>query len=358
MQETDTIFHRWYAAHRAGQRSVLATIVATEGSSYRKPGARMLISEDGQMVGAVSGGCVEQAVARQARQVFASAQPEIMAYDGRYRLGCNGTLYIFLELVQPLEPESLWQSYQSTYEGRRSFTIATTYRGAVSEQGSILVFPSSAVYSLNGQLMSSRGRDVALSFMAQPVAPQPASVDQVFVERIHPSPQLFIIGSEQDAIALAQLSTSLGWSVKLMTHPLHPLTVRGLDTVNAEPETLLDQLTVDEQTAIVLMTHSYSRDLGYLLALCELKALTYLGILGPQQRRDSLLSEVLERTRTLPSWLDETLYAPAGIDLGAELPAEVALSILAEIKAVFAHRPVSSLRNKRVAIHASSTPPV
>ncbi len=357
MQETDQIFHRWYAAHRAGQRSVLATIVATEGSSYRKPGARMLITEDGPMVGAVSGGCVEQAVARQARQVFASGKPEMMAYDGRYRLGCNGTLYIFLELVQPLEPESLWQSYQATYQNRRSFTIATTYRGAIEEQGSCLVFSPAAMYSLNGRPMSPQGRDAVPLLISQPNAPQSASSDEVFVERIHPAPQLFIIGSEQDAIALAQLATPLGWSVRLLTHPHNPLRVSGLTTVSADPETLLDQLTVDEQTAIVLMTHSYSRDLAYLLALCPLKALTYLGLLGPQERRDSLLSEVLERSGTLPSWLDENLYAPAGIDLGAELPAEVALSIVAEIKAVFAQRPVASLRNKRMAIHASSTPP-
>ena len=278
----------------------------------------------------------------------------VMEYDGRYRLGCNGTLFIFLEPVQPLTAELLWQSYQHAYQHRHSFTIATTYRGPISSQGSRLVFSQQNFYCLSGQTMSSESRQEANEKSLLPTE-RDSRIPQVFVQTITAAPRLYVIGSEQDAIALAQMATLLGWHVILVTHPRHPVDAQGLLIKSVAPEHLSPHLTSDERTAIVLMTHSYSRDLAYLTSLFRLETPAYLGLIGPQQRRENLLSEVSDRTGELPAWLDERLYAPAGIDLGAELPAEIALSVLAEIKAVLAGRAVSSLRDKRTAIHQPTT---
>src|SRR3990167_2530878 len=139
--ELKKIIQAFLAAQEKGLSAVLATVVYLEGSSYRRPGVRMLILEDGTMVGAVSGGCVEKEVRRQSETVFRTRQPKIMTYDGRYRLGCEGILYILIEPFVPGEP--FLASFETAVKKRENFTISSYYQlteGVTEGLGSMVTF--------------------------------------------------------------------------------------------------------------------------------------------------------------------------------------------------------------------------
>ena len=147
--EFKTIVENHLLAKKRGLKSVLATVVDLEGSSYRKPGVRMLILEDGSMIGAVSGGCVEKDILRQSETVFKNEIPKMMTYDGRYRLGCEGILYI---LIEPFNPDDIFLSdFESTLKNRHPFQIQSYFKREVGESigiGSLVWFngrPSSSV---------------------------------------------------------------------------------------------------------------------------------------------------------------------------------------------------------------------
>jgi hypothetical protein len=124
---------------KKGVKAVLATVVALDGSSYRRPGVRMLLSENGKWLGAVSGGCVEKEVYRQAQSVFKTKKAKVMEYDGRFRLGCEGTLYILLEFLNI--SDLCYQSFQSALIKRDHFKCDSYYKNSPNEKpemGSVL----------------------------------------------------------------------------------------------------------------------------------------------------------------------------------------------------------------------------
>ena len=123
--EFKKIITEYNLASKAGVRCVLATVVALDGSSYRRPGVRMLLLANGKMVGAVSGGCVEKDILRQAQEVFSTGTPKMMLYDGRYRLGCEGLLYILIEPVE--NSKAILEALNAQDENRSSFTIVSKF---------------------------------------------------------------------------------------------------------------------------------------------------------------------------------------------------------------------------------------
>ena len=125
LHELKNIIRSAQLAKQKGLKTVLASVVSLDGSSYRRPGVRMSIQEDGKMIGAVSGGCVEKEVLRQAQSVFETGNPKLMTYDGRYRLGCEGILYILIEEFDP--EDSFFEAFEKQCVSRKSFTIATAF---------------------------------------------------------------------------------------------------------------------------------------------------------------------------------------------------------------------------------------
>ncbi|MBP2831236.1 XdhC family protein [Aquimarina sp. U1-2] len=337
MRELDEIIHTAYVWNES---FVLATIVKTEGSSYRKPGARMLIGQNGRAVGAISGGCIEKEVIRRSKEVFISGEPVLIEYDGRYRLGCNGTLYILIEPFDIPKDTAFWKCYFQAFKHRHPWKITSRFEGEV--MGSVFQFDKEERFSADWQ------KSICKFELDK------KSKEGVFTSSILPSRQLHIIGSESDAFKLAKISAEVGFQVTLIGHPQNPLPSKPQDPysiINIAPEELHINIGVDEQTAVVLMTHSYSRDLSYLLQLFKLNDMPYLGLLGPKRRRDSLISEVIEHMEILPDWLDSSLRAPAGLDIGGELPGEIAVSILAEIQAILSSHSAAPLLYKKTNIH-------
>ena len=283
---------------RRGEPCALATLVRARGSSYRRPGARMLIARDGSTVGALSGGCLEEEVAARAREVIATGAPVLLSFDTRLRYGCHGAIDI---LVEKLEPILLEQLASAQRERRASWLR--------------IIFENSD--SLGSRLL-------AASASVPPGA---------FLQMIPPPLRLVLIGEGPDSLPLRNLAAVLGWAV----------------TEAEEPSALPDEF--DQWTALVVKTHNYGRDYAALEKFLPL-GLPYIALLGPRRRRDQLLHTLLDTGLTVRS----ELFSPAGLDLGAESPEEIALAIVAEIQTVFARANAESLRARKRPIHLPGEP--
>ncbi len=332
--ELKNIVQAHEAAKKEGIKTVLVTVVALEGSSYRRPGVRMLLLENGKMVGAVSGGCVEKEVLRQAESVFASGIPKVMTYDGRYRLGCEGILYILLEPFSPSTAflDAFWQTIGS----RRPFKIISAFQKQYGERetiGSLFHFDDNAIGVRNnfGKL--------------------PEHTEH-FEQTMQPCFKMAIIGAEHDAVQLCSYATMMGWEVTVVVDPREEKTISDFpgatEFVQEEGGSL--QLNVDHETAIVLMTHSFAKDLQYLMALKDVDP-AYFGLLGPASRREKLFDALLERHPDLSEEFLTGIHGPAGLDIGAETPQEIAISVLSEILAVINQKRPIRLKEKEGKIH-------
>lgn len=333
--ELKRIVQQYELRKEKGSTAVLATVVALDGSSYRRPGVRMLFFDNGDSVGAVSGGCVEKEVWRQAATVFATGKSKVMVYDGRYRLGCEGILYILLEVFNP--SETFLKLFWNTITNRSSFGITSSF---IKEEGENERFHTK--FDFNGTLCA--------------VSSETTKDDRVetihFEQGMRPCFQLLIIGAEHDAVQLCQYAALSGWEVSVVAHPREEKRAEDFPgihkLINAEPETF--QYTLDAQTAVVVMTHSFVKDLQYLMALRNEHA-PYIGLLGPYRRREKLFNELLERHPEISEEFLDQIHGPAGIDIGAETPQEIAISILSEILAVVNDKEPSLLKHKLGKIH-------
>ena len=327
---------RKYQENSKMQRAVLASVCALDGSSYRRPGVRMLLFEDGTMEGAVSGGCVEKEIQRQAELVFSSGVPRIMIYDGRYKLGCEGVLYI---LIEPFSPDQQFlDSFWKHIEMRSPLKIISQFTRAQEEDhqlGSFFEFDGS-VYPLR------KGMDRATEL-------------EQFEQELAPCFRLLIIGGEHDAVSLCRQASNLGWEVHIVTHPTDEKTLQNFSGATHFSKITAEEVSsveTDQETAVMLMTHSYAKDLQFLMALKEHKV-AYLGILGPSARREELLNEFMERCPDVNEEFMDDIYGPAGLNIGAETAQEIGISILSEILSVIRAEQVVPLRDKEGRIHSS-----
>ena len=283
----------------------LATLVETEGSTYRKPGARLLADATGETrLGVLSGGCLEGEIAAHAGEIIGGAPPRLLAYDTRRLFGCDGLVRILIERVAPLtEGANLLDATGCALEQRRCCRVATQF--LEEPLGSRLLTENELVIERHG----------------------------VFAHEIPLAVRLLLFGSGPEIEPLREIAGTLGWLAETYTHP---------------DELPLDFLP-DSQTAALVMTHKFGRDLAALDRLLPL-GLRYVGLLGPRRRHRQLLAQLGELGRLDPAALD-ALYAPAGLDIGSEAPEEIALSIASEVCSVLAGRQGGALRDRATAIH-------
>lgn len=318
-------------------KSVLVTVVDLDGSSYRKPGVRMLIVENSQMIGAISGGCVEKEVVLQSQSVFKTGISKIITYNGRYRLGCEGVLYILIELFKP--SKSFYEAFKYVLKKRKSFQVESYFKKEVVEN-------------------SNFGSYVLLDDVLFPISTLLPKVNNeltVFKQYMPPCFKLIIIGTEYDAVDLCKYAVLTGWEV---------IIVAGLSTlksieyfpnasqfVSVEPENL-DISSIDKQTAIVLMNHNFASDLRYLVALKDTNP-NYIGLLGAIKRRDDLLSQFIEYCPEVSNEFIDSIHGPAGLNIGSETSQEIAISIISEILAITRNKKPMPLSEKIRHIHTS-----
>lgn len=331
--ELHQLLKAYLSCHEQNHKAVLVTLVSLNGSSYRKPGVRMMITQSGQMIGAVSGGCVEKEIKLQAEEVFQTHQPKMMTYDGRYRLGCEGILHLLIEPMT-LSPDNT-QTIIDHLENRGSLHLSTHYQtglGLQPESGSIIKV-GNITYPIHPQIQ-----------------PQGKAV---FVQNLPALFELFIFGAEHDSVALSELAAKLGWRVTIVAPADEQKSIEHFTGAINLLTPLYDQvadLPITDETAVVLMTHSISKDVQYLCALNS-KRPAYLGLLGPAQRREQLITQLLEFRPETDEAFIELLRGPAGINIGALSAHEIAVSIIAEILAVTRSAQLIALKDKTGAIH-------
>lgn len=315
-------------------QNVLATVVDLDGSSYRKPGVRMLLSSDGKMIRAVSGGCVEKEVQRRAQSVFKDGKSKIITYDGRYRLGCEGILYVLLEPF--VTPEDFIPVFSSTLNKRDSFNIDSYYHKedeCFGDFGSIIQFK-------NGKKFTFSENKIDKNNLA-------------FSQKFNPLFKLLIIGGEHDAVKLCKQATLLGWEVDVVTSVKDPKQLSDFPSAKSviaqTPETI-NFKNLNKNSAVVIMNHNFTYDLRWLVKLQEQNPI-YIGILGAAKRREKLLNELFDFTPEVSDEFLDKIHTLAGLNIGAETPEEIALSILAEILSVVRNKEVFSLKKITGKIH-------
>ncbi len=329
--ELKIIFESYALAHKQGLKTVLATVVNLEGSSYRKPGVRMLILENGKMIGAVSGGCVEKEILKQSGSVFKTGVAKVMTYDGRYRLGCEGVIYILIEKFNPAP--STVKHFYNLLTARTPFKLVSHYAKSSGES----TYFGSAIPHIDGSLLSFSGGVFNTN-----------KSDTTFIQALNPCNRLIILGAEHDSVELCKLAHFSGWEVIIVCPISNPKTTNdfpGAKEVLALQPASIKGLMVDEQTAVVLMSHNYATDLKNLLVIKD-QSPFYIGVLGAKKRKEKLLDEFISFHPEVEEDFLEKIHGPAGLNIGAITPQEIAISIMAEMMTV--------MRSKNLALVSKS----
>lgn len=356
-----------------GEKAVLATVVDVRGSSYRLPGAKMLICESGATVGMVSGGCLEADVLERAKRVLKKGEAQVFKYDTTQNedsvfslnMGCRGVIRILLEPVE--DENSLLETLENSFENRNKQTIQTLISaesGKDFQIGGKIIYDETKHFrfenipdflKLDEQLIKDcKDFYESEDFSNIKEYETERGKFEFFFEKIKSPNNLLIFGAGADAVPLAELARNLGWKIFTADHRSAFLTAERfpeaerilLKNIKDLPTEILQK----EQTAIVIMTHNYERDLEILPAVLKSDAF-YVGILGPRRRTETLLEELAESGREFSEKLLEKLYAPVGLDIGADTPETIALSILSEIQSVSAGREGGFLRKRETSIY-------
>ena len=370
MKELKSIIEAYGQAQAAGLRSALATVVHVDGSSYRRPGARMLITEEGQLTGSISGGCLEGDALRKALLVINASQPMLVTYDTSDEddaklgmgLGCNGIIQVLIEPLSHDKEERVIGLLKKAVVQRRNAALVTLFSlhdkksqkagtfllsfgageivGSAPVPGDLLVEEAASV--LKRKKSSFKQYDGAEPFIA-------------FTELIVPPVSLVILGAGNDVFPLTDMAEILGWQTTVLDgRPLYAKKERfaapSCQVMLSKPAEILNAVPVDERTVFVLMSHNYNYDLAALRVLA-VSDLSYIGVLGPKKKMEMLLDELKDNGIELSEKQRAVIHGPVGLDIGAETAEEIALSIVAEIKAVMAAREPQPLRNGNETIH-------
>lgn len=352
-------------AARQGEETILATVVKVEGSAYRRPGARMLIPIHGRTVGTVSGGCLEQDLAKKAWWLTDSGEPVVRRYSTgatededdeqsalTFGLGCNGTVFVMLERLPAKSPApaiELLRRVRDSQQPAAMATVIASSRDASARVGDRLL--SNTEGSLrNLQLNSAMRRGLHKTLMQKKSSIRLYSNArgevEVFFEYIAPPPRLVIIGAGHDAQPLVRMAKLLDWHVSVVDSRSHFARAERFPQADAVILASLDNpfdlAPLIDGAAVAVMTHSYRQDRHW-LGLALQAAPAYIGQLGPRERTERLLAQIGTST--------SALHYPMGLDLGGDAPQSVALAILAEMTAVMNQRQGGMLRNRGKPIH-------
>ena len=333
----------WY---REGGRFAVATVVRTWSSSPRPIGAAMAVSETGEVIGSVSGGCVEGAVYEVAQEVLESGQPQMVTYgvsdSDAFQVGltCGGTLELFVQPVDAASFEHL-EVLAEAVQARQPVALATVVAGADGLGGRLLVTAGQTYGSLGGGRLDQAVTDDARGMLGLGRTgllhlgrdgERRVEELSVFVESYAPPPRMIVFGAIDFAVAMARIGKFLGFHVTVCdARPVFATRRRFPDVdevVVAWPHKYLEQVEVDERTVLCVLTHDPKFDVPLLAVALGTKA-CYVGAMG--SRRTHL--DRLQRLREVGVSEQDLagMSSPIGLDLGARTPEETAVSIAAEI---------------------------
>lgn len=356
----------------SGERMALATIVAVRGSTYRRPGARLLVPEEGTPVGNISGGCLEGDVADMARVVMQEGTARLAAWDltadddavWGLGLGCNGAIEVFIEPAD--QAAQVATALRMALEEERPICVVTVLESNVDQitpGARIVVRPDGSAEGTLGTAAADRDARAAaavqLGVRRSHIEDLPGPV-RTFVEVLEPPLQLLICGAGHDAIPMTRAAHDLGWRPVVVDDRPAFLTTERFPHASRlvhvkQPEDVVAHATIDDQTCVVVMTHNFLRDKAYVRSLLRSPA-AYIALLGPAARTERLLTLLGEEGERISDADRARIHGPAGLDLGSETPEEIAYSIASEIVAVRRRRDGGFLRDRPGPIHDRPSP--
>lgn len=351
------------------QKAALATVVKVDGSAYRRPGARMLVTEDGELTGAISGGCLEGDALRKAQTVIFQQKSMLVTYDTTDEddqkfgvgLGCNGIIQVLIEPLDFEDGSNPVELLKVALSDRIPSILVTAFslKNARGEQiGTRVLSKEGSTFGKIQTLDPGLSERIQLEINSRTESDsstlnQYEEMDDiwVFYEAIKPSIRILLFGAGNDTIPVAKLASLLGWDLILIDGRKNHATAQRFPTANniiIEPaDRAVAGLNPDKNTVALLMTHNFEYEAVVLKDLIRY-SLPYIGILGPKKKTDKLIARLESDGTKVPT---ENIYAPIGLDIGAEGSEEIALSALAEIKAVLAMKNPGFLKNKLGPIH-------
>ncbi len=361
----------------AGQPYAVATVVRIGGSTYRRPGARMLIDAQGQTWGAISGGCLEADIAQQAQAVLQTGKPLLHPFTLHeddlvfgFGTGCNGIVEVLLEAVDPGDPTNPLALIERHLQTRRLGVMATVMdaEGHLEE--------ALGRHALIGGTSPSNGEDAetwwqhvhedATAFRGEAAedATQTWTTDryeteggaaEVLFEVVRPPVRVVLCGEGHDIQPMIQLARRMGWAVEIVGRKSTEVLQGRFPEATAwtfvmHPEDVIQHVGFDAFTAAVVMNHTYVRDRAMLEVLVRQTGIPYVGVLGPKERTANMVQEC-EADAPFTDAERSRLFGPIGLDIGTETPHEIALSVVSEIQAVLHRRGGGFLRDRDTPIH-------
>jgi xanthine/CO dehydrogenase XdhC/CoxF family maturation factor len=371
MNELSEILAAVDTAAASGEPMALATIIGVRGSTYRRAGARLLITQSGQQTGNISGGCLEGDVAVVAAEVLHRRTPRLMRYDlsadadplWGLGLGCSGAVEVF---VEPITADDLqWRAVRAALAGDDPVVVATVVEGTATVPAGrrVVIGPDGRREGSLGDASADAGAGRLALHALRDLQSETHSVEsgagalRLFVEVLNPPLRLVVCGAGHDAIPVVRFASQLGWRVivvdrreALLTSDRFP---GAAGFVRTDFPDAAKRVPTDERTYVLIMTHNYVHDRDLLRAFQPTQA-AYLGVLGPRARTEKILRELQEEGVALDASRRARLFGPVGLDIGSETPDEIAVAVLGEILAVARGRDGGFLRARAGPIH---TPP-
>jgi xanthine dehydrogenase accessory factor len=353
-----------------GEKMALATVVGVRGSTYRRPGARMLVRDGGELIGNISGGCIDGDVQELAKEIMGGGKARLVDFDltaddeavWGWGLGCNGAVELFVEPAE--KAVEVTGALRQALDEEREVSVVTVIESSVEavERGArLVVHPGGRREKTLGTpeaddvAAAAAGEALAKGLSIKEDLEVAGGVITVFIEVLEPSSKLLICGAGHDAVPVVRFAAALGWRPVVVDDRDRFLTKERFPEAEefislSRPVDAAEKTSPGRRTYVVVMSHNYLRDKDYIRSFLGTDV-AYIGSLGPRKRLDSILTD-LAKEGVEPSEEDlEKIYAPAGLDVGAEGPEEVAWAIMAEVLAVRAGHRAGFLRDRKGHIH-------
>jgi len=358
MKEIRTIIAMYDRLKSSGLKMALAAVVEIQESSYRRVGARMLVCENGQWTGGISGGCLEGDALKKAKLAIYNEQPTITTYntleDDAHQigvgLGCNGLIKVFFQPLRTNLPNEIELLRMAVTENKPAVLLKVVHSDTHSALGK--------TYLLKGDVSPSTVLGLPYSLIAEAIEavrikrrPQIVAIKQdkgsvkVLVEYLRPETRLVIIGDNFDVIAMVNVAQNLGWEIYSVGRKRKlSKSIYAACKAVFEYESF-NEIPIDEFTAVLLMTHDYDKDKALIPQILENNP-PYIGLLGPRKRLDKLSTDLGISLKDISFF-----HSPVGLDIGAETPEEIAVAVAAEVISVFRKRSGGFLRERKSTIH-------
>ena len=294
-----------------GKACVMATIVRTEGSSYRKKWTQMVVAEDMTYEGALSGGCVEREVLRQSNKLFYTKGNSIFEYDGTETLGCKGRIWVALEYIHQDCIPDLTTTVKKAHEQRIDLEQGISY----DDIPNTFFKDEDNIIQLNRKAL--------------------IDVSKAEIRKVSPQNRIVIVGGEFDSFILARTAQWTGFDVNLVVYKdyVKPPYEPDYKILRCLPEQFEKAFNWDERTVLILMTHSLNKDFQFLNTVIN-QDLAYIGALGPRNRRDEMIAKFKDSTIKITAKGKinlSNLKGPVGLGIQASTPEEIAISIIGEL---------------------------